>query len=255
MESVNGKHLWVSDTGQGHPVAFVHGLGGTSMIYQPLVEALGDSYRTVRFDLEGHGRSSLQGTPTVSTWADDLLALLDAKGIERATIVGHSLGSIVAQRFAATYPERVDRLVLLGPIRSPLGDAGRKAQTDRAATVRAGGMDAIVDAIVQNGTSPATRANRPEITAFVRELVLGQDPFGYAAACDALAAADAVNLDAIEVEALLITGADDRTAPPDAARALAGALPKARVETLDDCGHWTSLERTSAVNHLVTAFI
>jgi pimeloyl-ACP methyl ester carboxylesterase len=63
MASVNGKRLWVSDIGEGRPVAFVHGLGTTSMIYQPLVEALGAGYRTIRFDLEGHGRSPLPEFP------------------------------------------------------------------------------------------------------------------------------------------------------------------------------------------------
>jgi pimeloyl-ACP methyl ester carboxylesterase len=116
-------------------------------------------------------------------------------------------------------------------------------------------MDAIVEAIVQNGLSPVTRGDRLEVSAFVRELVLGQDPEGYAVACEALAGAEAVDLEAITVEALLITGADDKTAPPQAAHALASALPKARVEILNECGHWTSLERTSAVNQLVTAFI
>ena len=83
MEFVNGKRLWVSDIGEGRTVAFVHGLGTTSMIYQPLVEALGAGYRTIRFDLEGHGRSPLTGIPTIQTWADDLRALLEEERIER----------------------------------------------------------------------------------------------------------------------------------------------------------------------------
>lgn len=259
MALVNGKRLWVSDIGEGRPVAFVHGLGTTSMIYQPLVEALGGGYRTIRFDLEGHGRSPLAGIPTIQTWADDLGALLEKKGIERATVIGHSMGSIVAQRFAATRPHMVERLVLLGPLRAPLAEdgwpTGRQIQREVATAVRLGGMDTIVDAIIENGLSPATRRDRPAVSAFVRELALGQAVDGYAAASEALAGAEAIDLDAIRVEALLITGADDLIAPPRAAHELAGVLPKARVEILQECGDFTTLEQPSAVNELVATFI
>jgi 3-oxoadipate enol-lactonase len=259
MEFVNGKRLWVSDIGEGRTVAFVHGLGTTSMIYQPLVEALGAGYRTIRFDLEGHGRSPLTGIPTIQTWADDLRALLEEERIERATVIGHSMGSIVAQRFAATHPHMVERLVLLGPLHAPLAvdgwPTGRRVQREVATAVRLGGMATIVDAIIAYGLSPATRRDRLAVSAFVRELALGQAVDGYAAASEALAGAEAIDLDAITVEALLITGADDLTAPPWATHELAAALPKARVEILQDCGHFTTLEQTSAVNELVAAFI
>jgi pimeloyl-ACP methyl ester carboxylesterase len=149
--------------------------------------------------------------------------------------------------------------VLLGPLQAPLAEdawpTGRQVQREVAAFVRSGGMDAIVDAIIQNGLSPATRRDRLEVSAFVRELALGQSADGYAAASEAHAAAEAIDLDAITVEALPITGADDLTAPPRATHELAEALPKARVEILVECGHFTTLEQTSAVDELVATFI
>jgi pimeloyl-ACP methyl ester carboxylesterase len=259
MASVNGKSLWVSDIGDGRTVVFVHGLGTTSMIYQPLVEALGTRYRTIRFDLEGHGRSPLAAIPTIQTWADDLGALLETKRIDRATVIGHSMGSIVAQRFAATRTHMVERLVLLGPLRAPLAEdgwpTGRRVQREVATAVRLGGMDTLVDAIIEYGLSPTTRRDRPAVSAFVVELALGQTVDGYAAASEALAGAEAIDLDTITMEALLITGADDLTAPPRETHELAAALPKVRVKILQEWGHFTTLEQTSAVNELVNTFI
>jgi pimeloyl-ACP methyl ester carboxylesterase len=105
------------------------------------------------------------------------------------------------------------------------------------------------------GLSPATRRDRLAVSAFVRELAFGQAVDGYAPASEALAGAEAIDLDAITAEALLITGADDLRAPPRETHELAGALPKARVEILGDCGHFATLEQTSSVNELVATFI
>jgi len=247
------EHLWIEDAGAGPPVLLVHGLGGTSTYYEPLARRLLDSHRVIRFDLAGHGRSGLAGTPSIGSWTAEAIAVLDSLGVDQASLVGHSMGTLVAQLLAATHPERIDKLLLLGPVRAQT-EAAKAATRERAAKVRSEGMRAVADGIVAASLSPTVAAEHPEVIGFVRELLLGQDPEGYALACEALADAEGTDPSTVQAEALLITGTDDGVSPPDSVRGLAAAMPKARAEVLGACGHWTALERRAEVNDLVAQF-
>lgn len=104
-----------SGTEGGAAVVFVHGLAASGDVWRGQCERLGDRYDTIRFDLRSHGRSP--AVDVACTRADlvaDLVALLDGQGIERAALVGHSAGGVVAMQTAAEYPDRVSALVLVG---------------------------------------------------------------------------------------------------------------------------------------------
>ena len=92
-------------------------------------------------------------------------------------LVAHSLGTLIAQHFAARYPEQVVRLALLGINRAPV-DARRQTLRSRAANVRAEGLEAIVDSVIEGGLSKETRRSNPLVEAFVRELLLRQSAEG-----------------------------------------------------------------------------
>lgn len=255
VRTVGGVDLFVEKTGEGTPVVMVHGLGGTTDIYQPQVAALVDAGHTViRYDLSGHGRSPLTGTPSIESWTDDLFALLDDEGIEQAAVVAHSMGTLVAVNAAITHPDRVSRLALLGPVRK-LPDAGRGATVKRAATVRDGGMAAVADGIVAVATSTVTQAERPVAAALVRELLLGQNPEGYALACDALAAADDPDFAAIKVPVLQVTGDQDKTSPVALNHDLNALLENSQFTVLDGVGHWHTVEAPDQVTHLLVDFL
>ena len=145
-------------------------------------------------------------------------------------------------------------LTLLGPIHAP-AEAGRAGLRDRAAKARTEGMAPIADAVVQGGTSAETRAHRPELAALVREILMRQDPEGYARTCEALAAAQPAEVGAIACPVLLVTGDEDGTAPPTSARALARTFPAAQLRILDRCGHWTTFERPAEVNEAMINFL
>jgi pimeloyl-ACP methyl ester carboxylesterase len=247
-------HLWIEDAGAGPPVLLVHGLGGTSTYYEPLARRLVHSHRVIRLDLAGHGRSRLAGRPSIGGWTIEATGVLDSLGVDHASVVGHSMGTLVVQQRAAAHPDRIDKLVLLGPVRAQT-EAAKVATRERAAKVRAGGMRAVADGIVAAALSPTVAAEHPEVVGFVRALLLGQDPEAYALACEALAAAEGTDPSAVRTEALLITGTDDGVSPPDAIRDLAAAMPNAHAEVLDACGHWAALERRAEVDDLVSRFL
>lgn len=250
---VNGKELAVDVDGDGPAVLLVHGLGGTSSFYQPQADALADRFRVIRPDLEGSGRSPVTGELSIAGYVDDLVGVLDALGVESARVAGHSMGTLVVRELAARHPDRVSHLALLGAVRAP-AEAGRQAQRDRAATVRDKGMIAVAPAVVANATSEATRRDHPVAAALVRELVLRQDPEGYARSCLALAGATDPGPVSSDLPLLLLTGDEDKVGPPEASQELADAHGAATVEVFPGCGHWTAVEKPFEVTERFLKF-
>jgi pimeloyl-ACP methyl ester carboxylesterase len=154
---------------------------------------------------------------------------------------------------AAKHPDRVSHLALLGAVRAP-AEAGRQAQRDRAATVREKGMIAVAPTVVANATSEATRRDQPVAAALVRELVLRQDPEGYARSCLALAGATDPGPVSSDLPLLLLTGDEDKVGPPEAGRELADAHGGAIVEVFGGCGHWTAAEKPFEVTERLLKF-
>jgi 3-oxoadipate enol-lactonase len=251
---INGRELAVEVGGEGPAVLLVHGLGGTANFYQVQADALAERCRVIRVDSAGAGRSPVADGISVDSHADDLAAVLDALGVPSAVVVGHSLGTLIVRSLAARHPAKVSALALLGAVRPP-SDAVRQAQHDRAATLREQGTAAVAPGVVANALSDETRRARPEVAAFVRELVMRQDPEGYARNCEALAAATDPGPVDPALPLLLVTGEDDKVGPPDASRELAEAHGSATVEVLPGVGHWTALEAAEATTAHLLKFI
>ncbi|HUN36936.1 MAG TPA: alpha/beta hydrolase [Trebonia sp.] len=251
---VNGRQLAVESAGAGPAVVFLHGIGGTSNVYQVQADALAPAYRVIRPDFAGAGRSPAEGEISIEAHAADIAAVLDAAGAGPAVIVGHSMGTLVARVLAARHPAKVAGLALLGPVQPP--DAvGGEAILARAALIRAQGPAAIADAIVARSLSAATRSAKPEIAAFVRELVMRQDQEGYARNNEALAAAvDPGPVDP-RLPLLLIAGREDTLSPPAVSEGIARAHGRADVRVIEGIGHQIPLEDARAVTAILTAFV
>jgi len=232
----------------------IHGLGGATTFYQPQVAALAETHTVLRYDLSGHGRSPFTGPASIDNWVEELRALLDAEGIEQTALVAHSMGTLIANTFAAKYPEKVTKVALLGPVRAQ-ADAAKTATRARAVTVREAGMSAVADTIVGAALSQETQASRPLTVALVRELLLGQDPQGYASACEALAAAVEPDFAKIEAPVLLITGDEDKVSPVSVNDDLYAIFPNAQKYVLAGVGHWHSLEDPATVTTQLQEFL
>jgi len=254
LTNVGPKQLWVESDGDGPPIVFVHGLGGTSTFYEAQARALASEFHVVRFDLEGHGRSPLSQAPDIASWADDIGHVLDTLPAAKATIVGHSLGALVAQHFAATRPDRVENLVLLGTLKT-IPEATRQVVTDRAAIVRNAGMGEIAGDSAMATTGSRTHRDRPELIGFVKELMLGQDKEAYALGCEALAKAHQPDLSTFTAPTLLITGSDDKVTTPEQANELAESLQRVTVAIIDGVGHWSAVEASAEVSRLIREFL
>jgi pimeloyl-ACP methyl ester carboxylesterase len=250
----------VEEEGEGDAVVCVHGLGGSSNTFAPLMPALARQ-RTIRVDMPGSARSArVEGPLTIERFVDTLLSVCARLNVTRAHWIGHSLGTIVCQHVAVTAPKLVRSIALFGPLIAP-PEAARTAIRARAAKARSegtAGMHEIALGLLNGAISADTRQRSPLAVAFVRESLMRQEPDGYARTCDALAEAPAAAVERIEAPVLLVTGDEDGVAPPQQVRAFADKLHAAkstRVVVLPKCGHWTPIERPDECARELREFI
>lgn len=252
--------LAVEDDGEGDAVVCLHGLGGSSNTWTPLMPALARR-RVLRIDLPGSGRSHrAEGALSIGRFVDAVQMVCARLGVDRAQVLGHSMGTIVAQHLAVEAPKLVRSLALFGPLITP-AEAARPALKARAAKAHAeglAGMHEIALALVNASLSSDTRARLPVATAFVRESLMRQDPDGYGRSCEALADATPAAVDRIACPVLLVTGDEDAVAPPQSVRSMAERLHGAaavRVVVLPRCGHWTPVERPEECQRELGGFL
>jgi len=238
----------VEEEGEGDAVVCVHGLGGSTNTFTPLMPTLARQ-RVIRLDMPGSARSHrVEGPLTIERFVETLLSVCNRLGVTRAHWIGHSLGTIVCQHLAVAAPKLVRSIALFGPLITP-PEPARAAIRARAAKARGegiGGMHEIALGLLNAAVSAETRQRAPLAVAFVRESLMRQDPDGYARTCDALAEATPAAVDRIEAPVLLVTGDEDGVAPPQSVHAFAEKLHSAkstRVVVLPRCGHWTPIER------------
>jgi 3-oxoadipate enol-lactonase len=234
----------VHRTGQGPAIVLLHCLGVDHALWDETVAALSANHLMLRYDFAGHHESPVpNGTYTIEDLTEQLAGILDAQGIERASVIGISLGGLVAQCFAANHPDRTDRLVLCDTT-ARYTDAARKGWGERAAVAREKGATALLDTLLTVWFTPDLVAGNPPAVQYVRDRFANVSGEGYAKACEALAAADLRPLLArIKAPTLVVCGDQD---VPDflvAARDLETAIGNARLQWLKPARHASPLEQ------------
>jgi 3-oxoadipate enol-lactonase/4-carboxymuconolactone decarboxylase len=235
-------------------VAFSNSLGSSLAMWDDVVPALTDSYRILRYDARGHGRSGSSDKPiSIDDLADDFVGLLDTLKIDKAHVVGLSLGGLTAQALATRHPERVASLILIA---TAALFPPPEFWHNRANVVRAEGPGVVVDSIVPRWFTEAFRARMPDKVERVRHDYLDIERTGYARCCEALAAADLRERNrAIAASTLVIAGAQDPVATPAMADALRAGIPGAELVVLPDVAHLISVERPEALAEKIIAFL
>ena len=222
-------------------VVLSNSLGATRAMWDPQMPALTERYRVISYDTRGHGDSpSPAGPYTLDDLVDDLVALLDEVGAERAHVAGLSLGGMTALRLAAREPGRVDRLALLCTSAKP----DPQPFLDRAAAVRSGGTAPLAPAIAGRWLTPAYAAEHPDLVARLEAMIAGCDDDGYAACAEVVAAVDLrEDLGRIPAPTVVISGWDDLALPPEHQKLIADSIPGAELVTVSPGAHLANLEQ------------
>ncbi|AQT95161.1 MULTISPECIES: alpha/beta fold hydrolase [Pseudomonas] len=245
-------------TGQGQPVVLIHGVGLNKEMWGGQVVGLAPHYRVITYDMLGHGASPRpeNGTPLLG-YADQLLELLDHLQLPQATVIGFSMGGLVARAFALHYPERLKSLVVLNSVfnRSPEQRAGVIARTAQAAEH---GPDANAEAALSRWFSREYQAANPAQIAALRQTLAGNDPQGYLTTYELFATQDMYRADElgnIKSPTLVATGELDPGSTPQMARQLADRIPGATVAILAEQRHMMPVESPRLVNQLLLDFL
>ncbi len=224
-------------------------LGATLEMWDAQAEALRGRFRLLRYDARGHGPSPAPPGPyEIGDLGRDVLSLLDRLGIWRASFCGLSIGGMVGMWLASEVPERFERLVLL----CTAARLDPEAWRERAEKVRAGGVGAVADAVVERWFTPEFRASRPETHHWAMRMLRATDPEGYAGCCEAIRDMDLRGrLDRIEVPTLVVAGADDPATPPGHGELIRDSVPDARFELVPHAAHLANVEQPEAVTRAI----
>lgn len=254
---VDGPIAW-REAGDGPDVVvLLHGLGGSRTAWEPQLHALATTFRAVAWDLPGYGATApLPGPVTFGGLADAVVALLDALEVERAHVVGWSLGGMVALHTALEHPDRVDRLVLVATspafgidgtdpdewrrLRLSRLDAGETPADMASAVLTSVAAPALTEAALHAQVAAMARVPADGLRAFI-ELLPTHD----------------VRARLVEVRSptLVVVGALDHETPPAYAEALATGIPDAHLRVLDGVGHLAPAEDPVAVNDVLLEFL
>ncbi|HEY0144512.1 MAG TPA: alpha/beta hydrolase [Thermoanaerobaculia bacterium] len=234
-------------------ILWIHGFPLSSAIFDPQLSIGGAQHLT--FDLPGFGLSPARAEElTMDDYARMAIDVLDANGVERATLAGFSMGGYVAFAAARLAPERIDGLILLDTRETADTDEARKGRFDSIEKVRAEGVRPIVESMLPK---MLTKSAPPEMVERVREIMMSSSPEGTIAALRAMAGRGDSSelLPTLNVPVLVVVGAEDAITPPSDAQRMVAGLPKARLVTVDGAAHLANVEKSAEVNRAIEEYL
>jgi pimeloyl-ACP methyl ester carboxylesterase len=233
----DGLELAVETFGEGSPIVFAHGLSGSRHGVRAQLAPLADRYRIVVYDQRGHNDS----TPITDAalydadrMAEDMTAVLDALGIERAIVGGESMGAATTLLFALAHPERVERLLITAPAFGDRPNPERQRLTDMARAIAGVGMDEFLKRAAVRQSDDLGWP--PRAIEHVRASFASHDQESLVAALEAVAnwvpIPDLAILGSLTCPVSMIAWEQDALHPIELARRVALALPNTRMETI-----------------------
>jgi 3-oxoadipate enol-lactonase len=253
-EVTGGRIHYRIDGRSDAPVLVLSNSLGTDLsMWDRLVAPLGGSFKILRYDSRGHGRSLVTSGPySIELLARDVVSLLDRLEMPRVHFCGLSLGGMVGIWLGAHEPARVDAVVFANTA-AQLGPP--EAWDARIETIRQGGMASIADRIIERWFTPAFRASCSADVNAMRGTLLTTPPDGYIACCAAVREMDQrAELASIRAPALVIAGRHDPAIPPATCRLIADAIHRARFVELS-ASHLSNIEAAEEFNAAVLRFL
>lgn len=251
--------LHISDSGKGDKcVVLLHGYLESLYVWEDFLPLLTDKVRVITVDIPGHGISEVKGeVHTMEQMADVLHDMIDALGLERVTMVGHSMGGYIALAFCAAYPDRLDGVVLLSSSPNPDTELKRENRRREIALVKAGKKDALARVAPEAGFAEQNRARlRSYIDDLVEQVHITEDE-GIVALLGGMIERKDQNdmLRQSGVKQLFILGRKDNYIPVEAAEEFISKNPQAEVVWLDESGHMGFIEQPGQCAEALLDFI
>ena len=242
------------------PLVMILGLSHRLAHWGRLPGLLAEKLFVVTFDCRGMGESEKRDEPfTIGDEVEDIVAVMEAAGLEKAAVYGRSRGGMLAQEFTLAHPERVSRLVLSGTSHRGPGSVGYTEPVAKAMNFTPDmSREQIFETQNVAMASPGWKERDPEGFAYTMARDLEAPPRRFAVArqqgaLEGWSSKDRLGL--IACPTLVICGADDGMVPPENSRQLAASIPGARLERIPQCGHLPMLEKPDDVARVVLEFL
>lgn len=239
-------------------VILIHGIGLTRRMWAEYVPVLAREHRVLVYDLCGHGETALpEHFPSLTVLSEQLRALMDGLDIDRATLIGFSLGGMINRRFALDYPGRVEALVVLNSPHERSPEAQHRVE-ERAAATAAGGPAATITETLERWFTPAFRRDHPDTVNRIRDAVLANDVDNYTKHRQVLASGVLGLIrpqPPITTPTLVMTCENDSGSTPAMSQAIALEIPKAEIIIVPGLQHLGLVERPELFTDPVLRFL
>ncbi len=259
----NDIEIYYETSGSGEPLVLISGLGYPLWQWHKMIPILAEHFRVIAFDNRGVGQTDKPAGPySARMLAADTAGLLEALGVEKAVVMGHSMGGFVAQAMALDFPEKVGKLVLCstnfgGPRHAPITPEAWAVLSDTTSDP----LTRFTNGLKVSTTPGWAESHPDEVQAWVRwrianplDLAGYQSQIAIGLGLVAEAASFENKLPGVRVPALVLFGAHDKVVPPANADLLAAKLPDARIVILPDAGHFFPIETPEAASQAVIDF-
>ena len=264
VANVNGINLFYKVHGKGEPLVLITGLGGGHGAWFFQIRSFRKHFRCVTMDNRGIGKTDKPKEPyTVRTMADDVVGLMDHLGIDKAHVVGISMGGMISQELAINHPERVKKLVLGCTAADTSSDTSLHSELRKALGIKEDATEADIDMVgfknIINSVIPLgfnKRLYRIFIVPCARLYMMrlaGEGIVGQFKAIMSHNTLDRLNL--IKAPTLVICGTEDRLVPPESSDILASRIPGARQVKVEGGSHSFLVEMSSRFNREVLDFL
>jgi len=242
---------------KGPALLFLHGIGGDAECFRPQLDHFGRTHRAIAWNMPGYAGTELLPEMSFPALADAVAQLLDARGIARVHLVGHSLGGMIAQEFAARHPGSLASLVLSGTTAAfgrGDGDWQKSFIAERLVPLAAGkAMAELAAGLLGRLVGPAPD---PQGWSIALASMSRVPPETYRTVLECLVGFDRrAALPHISVPTLVIAGGADTTAPASVMERMAAKIPGARFVAIPGAGHLANLEQPAAFNRVLETFL
>jgi pimeloyl-ACP methyl ester carboxylesterase len=245
------------DVGTGIPVVFLHGFPHNRGLWTAQVNGLVDRARCIAPDLRGLGDTTAAPPFTMDRYADDVARLMAGARLDKAVIVGLSMGGYVAFAFWRRHRRRVRALVLAGTRPGPDSEDAKRRRRELIALAREKGSEAVADAMISGMVGKSTREKNLDIVEAVHRMLATAPEAGVVGALEAMMERpdSTPTLTTIDVPTLIVVGDEDVLTPVSEARAMQAAIPGSRLEVIAGAGHVSNVERPATFNHVLSEFL
>ena len=254
LQILNHKTVHYTIAGTGHPLVLVHGVGMRAKAWQPQIDFFAKNYQVIAVNVAGHnGSDCLAEGASLADFVTWFNAFFDALGIKQAIVIGHSMGGLITQGFAISYPKKVKAIGLLNMVYKRDSNA-KKAVIARSQFLSKN--ESMVDMTLERWFDNIP--SQAPIKQQVKQYLLSMDKTGYAITYKAFAHGDDAYVDTwetVKCPVLLLTGEKDLNSTPDMSKTLARMIPNGAVKIIPQQKHMVHLTHPDVVNTCITDWL